>query len=99
MFPLLDNPIIMILKYTQHGVYCHPKDNVTQIVCLLKPVADPGFPVGGAPGRWGGGADLRQWMRKQKNWIVFVGALAAPLDPPMKAEYCIYLRENIRFVE
>ena len=54
-------------------------------------VADPGFPVGGAPSCWGGGANLRHGYflakmyskTKELDPVGGVRAGGAPLDPPM----------------
>ena len=60
---------------------------------LTLPVADPGFPVGGAPTRWGG-ANLRCVHFSAKTYVKTKeidpvggggggGRRGAPLDPPM----------------
>ena len=58
---------------------------------MCNAVADPGFPVGGAPSRWRG-ADLRRGCFSAKTYVKTkeldpVGggghAPVAPLDPPM----------------
>ena len=48
-------------------------------------MADPGFPVGGAPTS-NAYAFWRKCMRKRKNWILLGERRRRPLDPPMKLQ-------------
>ena len=66
---------------------------------MMKAVADPGFPVGGAPTRWGGGANLRcvhflakTYAKMKEIDPVGGGAHAgsAPLDPPMEGTISVH---------
>ena len=68
---------------------------------MIKPVADPGFPVGGAPTS-NMGTFWQKCMRERKNWILLGGAPAAP--PRSANENCknlanCYKTENIHFLQ
>ena len=70
----------------------------------MLPVTDPGFTVGGrravgSVSTSNAGAFWQKRMRKQKNWVPFVGRGVwrrwRPLDPPMVTEIINFL--TIRF--
>ena len=72
------------------GRTCTARNSIGTSLQSIFTVADPGFPVGGAPTRWGG-ANLRRIHFSAKMYVKTkeidpVGgarAAAPPLDPPM----------------
>ena len=64
----------------------------------LVSVADPGFPVGGAPTHWGvptsDAYTFRQKrMRKRKKWILLGGRRRRPLDPAMSLTSIFFMHD------